>query len=119
MVYDLGVSHTIRYFQDHDGNYVSVTKETPKGPLMGFVFAGRRLVGDTATEEAFGIDMIAKWKKLEIADIPPRCLAALGYDAQEPEPIPVPVEPIPEQAEAQGDDEGVKSEGGQSDHQPK
>jgi hypothetical protein len=108
-----------RYFQDADGHFIAVTDETPKGPLKGFVFAGRRLVGDETQDEAFGIDQIAKWAKLEIADIPPRCLAALGYCAPAPPPTEPEHIPDPVEAEAQDEDEGVNSEGGQIDHQPK
>lgn len=107
------------YYLDADGNHVAVTTETPKGPLKGFVFIGKRIVGDNApTEEAFGIDQVAKFKKVEIADVPARCLVAFGYHtvkaAHGPQPWdgydepPAPVVEAHVEAHEPTTDEGVK-----------
>lgn len=83
------MKHGVRYFRDSDGHYLAVTDETPRGPLRGFVFVGRRLVGDTVSEEAFGIDQLAKWARLDIGDVPTRCLEALGYDEPKVEEVEI------------------------------
>ncbi len=89
-----------RYYRDLDGYYVAVTTETPRGPLKGFVFVGRRLIGDVAHEDVFANHDIVKWTALSIDEVPPRYLTVLGYDvpplAPEPEPEPEPVmKPLP------------------------
>ncbi len=103
------------YYLDADGNHVAVTDETPKGPLKGFVFVGRRLVGEAVSEEAFGIDQVHKWKKVEIGDVPARCLELLGYDKPPVAPVPPPAPVVTEahdeaheQAHESMLDEGVK-----------
>lgn len=102
------------YYLDADGNHLAVTTETPKGPLKGFVFVGKRIVGSNdPTEEAFGIDQIAKFKKLEIGDVPVPILEAFGYDEPPAPPVvPPPVEAHDEahdEAHEPAHDEGVKS----------
>ena len=99
------------YYLDTEGHHVAVTTETPRGPLKGFVFVGKRIVGtNPPTEEAFGIDQVAKFKKLNLGDVPTRCLEAFGYDAAEVarRAAPPPVE-AHDKAHEEAHDEGVKS----------